>query len=100
MRAMTMFSAEVGVPTEIKSDLHQSFTGKHTQFQQFLRSKHIKMYNSESGRHGHTYKVDTEIRELRRRSRKKMISKNVPRRLWCLMLEWQVTNDAVNSSWI
>ena len=88
-KALTMFSAEVGIPTEIKSDLHQSFTGKHTQFQQFMRSKHIKMYNSESGRHGHTYKVDSEIRELRRRSRKKMISKNVPRRLWCLMLEWQ-----------
>jgi hypothetical protein len=88
-KALTMFSAEVGIPTEIKSDLHLSFTGKHTQFQQFLRSKHITMYNSESGRHGHTYKVDTEIRELRRRSRKKMISKNVPRRLWCLMLEWQ-----------
>jgi hypothetical protein len=35
-RALTMFSAEVGVPTEIKSDLHLSFTGKHTQFQQFL----------------------------------------------------------------
>ena len=88
-RAMTMFSADVGVPTEVKSDLHTSFTGKHTQFQQFLRSKHIIMTNSESGRHGHTYKVDTAIRELRRRSRKKMISKNVPRRLWCLMLEWQ-----------
>ena len=88
-RAITMFSADVGVPTEIKSDLHSSFTGKHTQFQQFLRSKHIVMTNSESGRHGHTYKVDTAIREIRRRSRKKMISKNVPRRLWCLMLEWQ-----------
>jgi hypothetical protein len=47
------------------------------------------MFNSESGRHGHTYKVDTEICELRRRSRKKMISKNVPQGLWCLMLEWQ-----------
>jgi hypothetical protein len=88
-RAITMFSADVGVPTEVKSDLHSSFTGKHTQFQQFLRSKHIVMTNSESGRHGHTYKVVTAIREIRRRSRKKMILKNVPHRLWCLMLEWQ-----------
>ena len=73
-RAITMFSSDVGVPTEIKSDLHSSFfTGKHTQFQQFLRSWHIVMTNSESGRHGHTYKVDVAIHELRRRSRKKMI---------------------------
>jgi Reverse transcriptase (RNA-dependent DNA polymerase) len=69
--------------------LHPSFTGKHTQFQRYLRKHHIVMTNSESGRHGHTYEVDITIRELRRRSRKKMITKNVPRRLWCLMLEWQ-----------
>lgn len=83
-----MFSADIGVPYGIKSNLHPLFTGKHTKFQEYLRKNHIVMKNSESGRHSHTYEVDTAIRELRHRSRRK-ISKNVPRRLWCLMLEWQ-----------
>jgi hypothetical protein len=88
-RAITEFSNDVGVPNNLKSDLHPSFTGKWTKFQEYLRKHHIVMKNSESGRHGHTYEVDTAIRELRRRSRRKMISKNIPRRLWCFMLEWQ-----------
>ena len=53
-----MFSADIGVPYGIKPDLHPSFTGKHTIFQQYLHKNHIVMKNSES---------------------KKMISKNVPR---------------------
>ena len=81
--------ADVGVPHSLKSDLHLSFTGKWTKFQEYLRKHHIVMKNSESGRHGHMYEVDTAIRELRRRSRRKMLSNNIPRCLWCFMLEWQ-----------
>ncbi len=66
-----MFSADVGVPHEIKFDLHPSFTGRHTKFQEYLRKNHIVMKNSESGRHGRTYEVDMAIRELQRRSRRK-----------------------------
>ena len=48
-RAITMFSADVGVPQSLKSDLHPSFTGKWTKFQEYLRKNHIVMKNSKSG---------------------------------------------------
>ena len=74
-RAITMFSSNICIPTLIKSDMHPSFTSKHTTFQEYLRKNHMIMTNSEPGRHSHTYVVDTSIRELRRRLQKKMITK-------------------------
>ena len=48
-RAITMFSADVGVPYSIKSDLHPSFTGKHTMFQEYLQKHHILYTDEELG---------------------------------------------------
>ena len=87
--SLRRFCDEIGVPANLKSDMAGTFTGRHTDFQKAIRKYGIKMTFSEPHRHNQLQQVDGTIRDLKRRWRTTMTSKNVPRRLWCFGLEHQ-----------
>ena len=87
--SLRRFCTDVGVPVNLKSDMAATFTGRNTGFTQMVRKHGINMTWSEPDRHNQLQQVDVAIRDLKRRWRHKMSSKNVPRRLWCFGVEHQ-----------
>ena len=57
------FVQDVGVPSELTCNYASSFVGRHTVFQDRVRSLHIKMLYAEPGRH-EIPTLDVEIREI------------------------------------
>ena len=80
--ALTDFAQDVGIPTDLRCDLAPEVTGRHTKFQEEVRRLKVRMTYSETGRSNQNHKAELEIRELKRRWRRKMIDKQVPKRLW------------------
>ena len=87
--SLRRFCDEIGIPANLKSDMAATFVGPHTDFQRAIRKYGIKMTFCEPYRHNQLQQVDVAIRDLKRRWRLTMTSKNVPCRLWCFGFEHQ-----------
>ncbi|MHA7927758.1 MAG: hypothetical protein ACX936_21375, partial [Marinobacter sp.] len=79
---MTAFTEDVGIPTDLRADLAAELTGKNTKFQKEARRLKIKVTYAEVDRKNQNHAAELEIRELKRRWRRKMSGKSVPKRLW------------------
>ena len=87
--SLRRFTEEIGIPANLKCDMAAAFVGRHTDFQRLVQKLGINMTYAEPYRHNQLQQVDVAIRELKRKWRNKMGSRNVPRRLWCFGLEHQ-----------
>jgi hypothetical protein len=76
------FVRDVGVPTDIRTDLASYFTGRDTDFLKEVRRLRIKITYAEKGRHNQNHAAEREIRDLKRRWHNKMTGKRAPKRLW------------------
>lgn len=76
------FTRDVGIPTDIRTDLASYFTGKETSFVKEARRLRIKITYAEKGRHIQNHAAEREIRDIKRRWHAKMIAKRIPKRLW------------------
>jgi hypothetical protein len=73
---------DVGVPTNIRTDLASYFTGNETAFVKETKRLHIKVTYAEKGQHIQNHVAEREIHNLKRRWHSKMTTKSVPKRLW------------------
>jgi hypothetical protein len=80
--ALSDFVRDVGVPTDIRTDLASYFTGHNTNFVKETKRLHIKVTYAEKGRHNQNHAAEREIRNLKRRWHNKMTAKAIPKRLW------------------
>ena len=87
--SLQTFCDDIGVPVNLKTDLASSFAGKKTHFQDVVYKNRIRLTHAKAGRKNELYKVDTQIRELKRRIQNKAAEKNVPRRIWDFLAEHQ-----------
>lgn len=76
------FCADVGIPEKLKSDRAPEFCGRESAFLKSAQKRGIELTYSEPDRKNQIYKVDLEIRELKKRWHQKKISKRVPERVW------------------
>ena len=81
------FCHDVGIPEKLASDRAPEFCGRNSEFLKNAKGKGIDLTYAEPERKNQIYKVDLEIRELRKRVHNKMRSKNVPKRLWDFCLK-------------
>jgi hypothetical protein len=77
------FTEEIGIPANLKCNMAAAFVGQHTDFQRPVQRLGINLTYAEPYRHNQLQQVDVAIRELKRKWRNKMGSRNVPRHLWC-----------------
>ena len=87
-RSLTNFIDDIGVPHKLRTDGADSFIGRHTHFQTIITRNDIDLTFQEAGRHNQIYRVDVEIRELRKMWHRLMSKYNVTARLWCFGLEY------------
>jgi predicted ATPase len=71
------FVDDVGIPEMLRADQAPEMVGRNTDFQKEIRRIRTKMTFSEPGRSSQNHYVELEIRELKRRFRRKMVEKNV-----------------------
>jgi hypothetical protein len=57
------FARDVGVPTDIRTDLASYFTGRDTDFMREVRRLRIKVKYAEKGRHNQNHAAEREIRD-------------------------------------
>ena len=76
------FCQDVGVPEKMKSDRAGEFCGRNSEFLKTAKSKGIDLTYAEAERKNQIAPVDLEIREIRKLTHQKMVSKNIPERLW------------------
>jgi hypothetical protein len=80
-QTLTDFADDVGIPGDLRADLAEELEGRHTNFQKEVKRLRIKMTYSEKGRSNQNHAAEFEIRELKRRWRRKMIQKRVAPRV-------------------
>jgi hypothetical protein len=81
--ALSDFVRDVGVPTDIRTDLATYFTGHNTDFIKETKRLRIKVTYAEKGRHNQNHAApEREIRNLKRRWHGKITAKAIPKRLW------------------
>ena len=83
------FSDDVGIPSDLRADLAPELTGKRKPFQDEIRRLRVKLTFSEAERKNQNHRAELEIRELKRHWRRKMVQRQVPRRLWDYGLVYQ-----------
>ncbi|KAL7525108.1 hypothetical protein ACHAWF_001216, partial [Thalassiosira exigua] len=66
----------------LKTDRAKEFVERMTDFMKLVKKRHIKMTYAEPERKNQITRVDSEIRDLKRRWHDKMRKKNAPERLW------------------
>jgi hypothetical protein len=76
------FVDDVGIPNTLICDLATEQVGPHTPMMKEIRKLRIKLHNSEKGRSSQNHRAETEIRELKRRWKARMVERQVPPRLW------------------
>jgi hypothetical protein len=77
------FIDDVGVPNELVCDLATEQVGHRTPMMAVIRQYRIRLYNAEKGRGTEqNHRAETEIRELKKRWKMRMIERQVPKRLW------------------
>jgi hypothetical protein len=79
---LRQFSDDVGIPDQLRADLATELTGRNTEFQRQTRLLKIRLSFSEKGRSNQNFAAEREIGELKKRWRRKMTDKCVPKRLW------------------
>ena len=79
---LSTFCSDLGVPANLKSDRAPELVGKGTPFYKHARKRHIDLTYAEPDRKNQISAIDTEIRELKKRTRSKMVRRNVPSRMW------------------
>jgi hypothetical protein len=65
--ALSEFVKDIGVPTDIRTDLATYFTGRDTDFVKETKRLHIRVTYAEKGRHIQNHVAEREIRDLKRR---------------------------------
>ena len=78
---LRQFAADVGIPDILRSDLSPEITGKYTEFQDQVKWLHIDLTHSEVERSKQNYAAEGEIRHLKKRFKKNIVSKKFPRSL-------------------
>jgi hypothetical protein len=73
------FVQDVGVPTDIRTDLATYFTGHNTDFVKETKRLHIKVTYAEKGRHNQNHAAEREIRNLKQQWHNKMMAKAIPK---------------------
>jgi hypothetical protein len=86
--SLNAFIEDVGAPERIKTDSTAEFTGHNSEFSKLCRKRSIRQTFQEAGRSNQIPHVDVQIRELRKRWQHLMITKKVPRRMWCYGLRY------------
>ncbi|ACI64709.1 predicted protein [Thalassiosira pseudonana CCMP1335] len=86
--SLNAFIEDVGAPEGIKTDSAAEFTGRNSEFAKLCRKRSIRQTFQEAGRSNQIPHVDVQIRELRKRWQHLMITKKVPRRMWCYGLRY------------
>jgi hypothetical protein len=87
------FCTDVGVPANLKSDRAGELVGRTSDFYKLARKKHINLTYAEPERKNQIWPVDLEIRELKKRVKNKMRTKNAPARVWdfCLVHQAKIS---------
>jgi hypothetical protein len=86
--SLNAFIEDVGAPEGIKTDSAAEFTGRNSEFATLCRKRSIRQTFQEAGRSNQIPRVDVQIHELRKRWQHLMITKKVPRRMWCYGLKY------------
>ena len=73
---------DVGVPDELIADQAAEVTGKNTEWMKEVRRLKIKMKWAKAGRKNQNTQAEREIGELKKRWKRRMIQKQMPKRLW------------------
>ena len=76
------FCQDVGIPEQLKSDRAPELCGRTSEFLKNAKKKGIDLTYAEPERKNQIWKVDIEIRELKKRWHQKKKTKAVPSRLW------------------
>jgi hypothetical protein len=82
------FVDDVGILEMLRADQAPEMVGSNTDFQKEIRRIRTKMTFSEPGRSSQNHYAELEIRELKRRFWRKMVEKNVHKRMWEYGLKW------------
>jgi predicted GIY-YIG superfamily endonuclease len=73
------FAHNVGIPTDLQTDLASYFTGRNAKFVKEAKRLRTKVTYAEKGRHNQNHAAEQEIRDLKQRWHNKMIGKSVPK---------------------
>ena len=76
------FADNVGIPDRLRTDQAQEIMGKNTEFQSQAKRLHIDITHTKSERSNQNHGADTELGELQKSFRQKMVRKKAPKRLW------------------
>jgi hypothetical protein len=79
---------DVGIPERLRADQAPELVGAHTEFQKEICRVRTKMSFTEPFRSNQNHYAELEIRELKRRFRRKMVEKGVHKRMWDLGLNY------------
>jgi hypothetical protein len=76
------FVDDVGIPNTLICDLASEQVGTHAPMMKEIRQFRIKLHSAKKGRSIQNHRAETEIRELKRRWKARMVERKVPSRLW------------------
>ena len=76
------FADNVGIPDRLRTDQAQEIMGKNTEFQSQAKRLHIDITHTKSERSNQNHGADTELGELQKSFRQKMVRKKAPKRVW------------------
>ncbi len=80
--SLNEFCTNIGILEKLETDRAPEFCGQNSQFLSNAKNKGINLTYSEPECKNQIWKVDIEVRELRKRTHNKMTSKNAPSRTW------------------
>ena len=76
------FCKDIGIPEKLASNRALELCGRNSAFLATAKRKGIDLSYAKPERKNLIWKVDLEIRELKKRWHNKMRTKNAPKRLW------------------
>ena len=79
--AVLEFARTIGLPDWLVSDGASEFVGKRTEVQRFLRQNNVKWRATERDKQS-LNKAEEGIRILKSRTKRLMVQRDVPKRLW------------------
>ena len=88
-QSLDLFCVDIGTPKKLITDRAPEYCGRHSKFRANATKRGISYETDEAGRHVKLSGLDVQMRELKRRVERTMITTNAPRRLWnyCAKLE-------------
>ena len=76
------FCSDVGIPEKLKSDRAPELCGRKSEFRKVAQKNGIDLTYAEPERKNQIWKLDLELRELKKRWHNKRRQKGAPNRLW------------------